>query len=153
MERTGGKAKSSHPYRMGLGSEITTSSGTVRSLNRIKLEPRHFKSKEGTVWLNMFETISSNYCFGGDANSAGQNRMNPNHRYNNRAGPYNSIKSGNKSRSSRRLGMRESSLGETQGPAMGQNRESRASRFAQAQQQRPKITRSTSLDMNMSNFE
>ena len=61
--------------RLGLGSELTTSSGTVNSLNRIKLEPRHFKSKEGTVWLNMFETISSNYCFGqggqnGEANSA-----------------------------------------------------------------------------------
>ena len=53
--------------RMGLGSEITTSSGT-HSVNRIKLEPRHFKSKEGTVWLNMFETISNNYCLG-DTNS------------------------------------------------------------------------------------
>jgi hypothetical protein len=51
--------------RLGMGSDFTTSSNTVRSLNRIKLEPRHFKSKEGTVWLNMFETISNNYCFPG----------------------------------------------------------------------------------------
>lgn len=62
-----GKARSVR-MRLGLGSELTTSSGTVRSLNRIKLEPRHFKSKEGTVWLNMFETISNNYCLG-DASS------------------------------------------------------------------------------------
>ena len=51
--------------RLGLGrreSDMSVSSGTVRSLNPIKLEPRHFKSKEGTVWLNMFETISNNFC-------------------------------------------------------------------------------------------
>ena len=58
----GGKARSQR-LRLGkVGSELTTSSNTIRSLNHIKLEPRHFKSKEGTVWLNMFETISSNYC-------------------------------------------------------------------------------------------
>ena len=28
----------------------------------IKLQPRHFKKKEGAVWLNMFETISRNQC-------------------------------------------------------------------------------------------
>ena len=32
----GGKAKS-HQFRLGMGSQITSSSGTVRSLNRIKL--------------------------------------------------------------------------------------------------------------------
>ena len=26
----------------------------------IKLKPRHFKKKEGAIWLNMFETISRN---------------------------------------------------------------------------------------------
>ena len=26
------------------------------------MEARHFKNKEGAVWMNMFETISSNYC-------------------------------------------------------------------------------------------
>lgn len=31
--------------------------------NRIpNLQPRHFKNKEGAIWLNMFETISNNYC-------------------------------------------------------------------------------------------
>ena len=71
-----GKARS-QKLRAGLGSEMTTSSGTVRSLNRIKLEPRHFKSKEGTVWLNMFETISNNYCLGDTSSQGLKNRMDP----------------------------------------------------------------------------
>lgn len=75
----GGKARSQR-LKLGLGSELTTSSGTVHSLNRIKLEPRHFKSKEGTVWLNMFETISNNYCLGDTSSQGIRNRMNP-HRY------------------------------------------------------------------------
>ena len=71
-----GKARS-QKFRAGLGSELTTSSGTVRSLNRIRLEPRHFKSKEGTVWLNMFETISNNYCLGDTSSQGLKNRMDP----------------------------------------------------------------------------
>lgn len=41
------------------GSQFSTSSGNS---NNPRLEPRHFKNKEGAVWLNMFETISQNYC-------------------------------------------------------------------------------------------
>lgn len=67
-ERRGGNKAHSSGMRLGLGSELTTSSGTVSSLSRIKLEPRHFKSKQGTVWLNMFETISNNYCLANDKN-------------------------------------------------------------------------------------
>ena len=67
--------------RLGFGSDLTTSSNTVRSLNRVKLEPRHFKSKEGSVWLNMFETISNNYCLGGtETPNPNDARFNP-HRY------------------------------------------------------------------------
>jgi len=102
-ERSGvqpGKARSQR-QRLGLGSELTTSSGTVRSLNRIKLEPRHFKSKEGTVWLNMFETISNNYCLGGDTSSQKlKNRMDM-HRY---------VLPKDKTRSSRRFNRDQSPL-------------------------------------------
>ena len=97
----GGKAHS-QKFRLGLGSEMTTSSGTVRSLNRIKLEPRHFKSKEGTVWLNMFETISNNYCLGETSSHGMKNRMDP-HRF---AMPHNN----NKARSRQRVMPRNSSL-------------------------------------------
>ena len=76
MGSNGGKAHS-QKFRLGHGSEMTTSSGTVRSLNRIRLEPRHFKSKEGTVWLNMFETISNNYCFADGSSQGMKNRMDP----------------------------------------------------------------------------
>ena len=74
----------------------------MRSLNRIKLEPRHFKSKEGTVWLNMFETISNNYCLGDTSSQGLKNRMNP-HRY---VIPQQK----NKSRSSKRIAPRDLSL-------------------------------------------
>ena len=95
---TCGKARSMR-QRMGLGSELTTSSGTLNSLNRIKIEPRHFKSKEGTVWLNMFETISNNYCLG-DASSQGmKHRINPQR-----------FAMANKSRSSKRIQSRDVSL-------------------------------------------
>ena len=67
--------------RLGFGSDLTTSSNTVRSLNRVKLEPRHFKSKEGSVWLNMFETISNNYVLvNGETPKTNDPRFNP-HRY------------------------------------------------------------------------
>ena len=78
--RESGKARSQH-VRLGFGSDLTTSSNTVRSLNRVKLEPRHFKSKEGSVWLNMFETISNNYVLvGGETPKTNDPRFNP-HRY------------------------------------------------------------------------
>ena len=70
-ERHGGKSKSVR-LRLGLGSELTTSSNTVKTLNPIKLEPRHFRSKEAQTWLNMFETISSNYCLNQNGGAAGQ---------------------------------------------------------------------------------
>ena len=44
----------------GMGqTNVSESSGSGLS-GSIKLEPRHFKKKEGAVWLNMFETISRN---------------------------------------------------------------------------------------------
>ena len=46
---------------MRLGSNGSTSvSGDMNSMGgSIKLEARHFKSKEGSVWLNMFESLSN----------------------------------------------------------------------------------------------
>ena len=39
-----------------------SASGSSCPSGSIKLQPRHFKKKEGAVWLNMFETISRNRC-------------------------------------------------------------------------------------------
>jgi len=40
---------------------LSTSNGSYPS-GSINLKPRHFKKKEGAIWLNMFETISRNQC-------------------------------------------------------------------------------------------
>jgi len=46
-KRGGGNAKSGQPLSEKCPSALT-------------LQPRHFKKKEGAIWLNMFETISRN---------------------------------------------------------------------------------------------
>jgi hypothetical protein len=50
------------------GSSFSTSSGGNQE---IKMEARHFRNKEGAMWLNMFETISSNYCLNNASNIKG----------------------------------------------------------------------------------
>jgi len=35
---------------------------STSSADTFRLQPRHFKNKEGAVWLNMFESLSQNYC-------------------------------------------------------------------------------------------
>ena len=40
-------------------SENTSNSDTISSL---KVEARHFKNNQGSVWFNMFESISNRYC-------------------------------------------------------------------------------------------
>lgn len=68
MHGTSKKAMSQRPrYGPKQGSYLSTTSGDQNSLGvlsnpTLRIEPRHFKSKEGSVWLNMFETISNNYC-------------------------------------------------------------------------------------------
>ena len=52
---------------------MSTSSGGENE--GIKLQARHFKNKEGAIFLNMFETISTNYCL--NNNSSSQKRQNP----------------------------------------------------------------------------
>lgn len=54
------------------GSHMSTSSGGEN--DGIKLQARHFKNKEGAVFLNMFETISTNYCLNNN-NSSSQRRQ------------------------------------------------------------------------------
>ena len=42
--------------------ESNKSNNSRANTDVVQVEPRHFKSKEGAVWLNMFETISNKYC-------------------------------------------------------------------------------------------
>lgn len=75
------KKAMSQRHRLGMGSYLSTSSGgDLRSLGvasnpTFRLEPRHFKSKEGMVWLNMFETISNNYCLARESSQHSRQRQ------------------------------------------------------------------------------
>ena len=64
--RRGTKSQRCGGGGLRLGSNGSTSiSGDMNSLGgakSYKLEPRHFKSKEGAVWLNMFESLSTVHC-------------------------------------------------------------------------------------------
>lgn len=60
------------------GSHMSTSSGGEN--DAIKLQPRHFKNKEGAIFLNMFETISTNYCL--NNKNSQQKRLNHHQRSN-----------------------------------------------------------------------
>lgn len=53
---------------------MSTSSGGDN--DAIKLQARHFKNKEGAIFLNMFETISTNYCLNNSSSQRRQNQSN-----------------------------------------------------------------------------
>ena len=132
-----GKAQSQKARRVGMGSHLSTSSGDIHSLGvlsnpNIKLEPRHFKSKEGSVWLNMFESISNNYCL----SNQGKNQMSANRSRQSRFAPASSQ---NPSKS-RRI---NSNSAEDKGLFL-QRQQLKESRVAKGEQQKSRLKRSNS---------
>lgn len=130
------------------------------AVNPIKLEPRHFKSKEGTVWLNMFESISNNYCLSKQNDTHSQSFQRgrladptrfgiPEHHSNARVDRFHE----RDTRSSKQLNQRlQSPLGKDS--EQMQTRLSRAQRFEKEKRGAPRMTRSSSLEHNpINNFE
>ena len=52
------RSRRSHPPKNYSAFSSTSSGENSYSLN---LQPRHFKNKDGAIFLNMFETLSNNY--------------------------------------------------------------------------------------------